>query len=163
MIELRDIVDIDAPVETVYKCLVKSLQDIESYKEWHPDHESIEWLRGDPVEEGSIVHIEEYINGVLTSLTFRFVEVVPNRLIRYRVRFPLSLIAPENRFEFEALGEGRSRFTAYGRIRMPMWLFLKSHPAHEGKLKGSMQHMKEEGKNLKRIAERERAVSGTSA
>ena len=130
MIELRDTVDIDAPVETVYKCLVKSLQDIESYKEWHPDHESIEWLRCKPVEEGSIGHIEEYLNGVLASITFLFVKVIPNHLIRYRVRFPLSLIAPENRFEFETLGEGRSRFTAYGRIRMPMWLFLKCMPVY---------------------------------
>ena len=163
MIEMRDIIDIDAPVEHVFECLVKSLQNIESYKEWHPEHESIEWLRGEPVEEGSIVHIKEYLNGVLTGLTFRFVEVVPNRLIRYRVRFPLSIIAPENRFEFEPIGESRCRFTAYGRIRMPMWLFQKSHPAHEGKLKGSMQHMKEEGESLKRIAEKWRTHRGGSA
>jgi uncharacterized protein YndB with AHSA1/START domain len=163
MIELRDIIDIDAPVERVYECLVQSLQNIETYKAWHPEHESIEWLQGEPVEEGSIVHIEEYLNGVLTGLTFRFVEVVPNQLIRYRVRFPLSIISPENRFEFEVIGEGRCRFTAYGRIRMPMWLFLKSHPAHAGKLKGTMQHMKEEGESLKRMAERECATGGESA
>ena len=153
MIEMQDIIDIDAPVEHVFKCLVNSLQNIDSYRAWHPEHESIKWLRGKPVEEGSIVHIKEYLNGVLTGLTFRFVEVVPNRLIRYRVRFPLSIIAPENRFEFEPIREDLSRFTAYGCIRMPMWLFKKSHPAHEGKLKGSMQHMKEEGESLKRIAE----------
>ena len=153
MIEMRDTIDIDAPVEGVYTCLVKSLQNLESYRAWHPEHESIEWLKGNPVEEGSLVHIKEYLNGVLTGLTFRFVEVVPNQLIRYRVRFPISIIAPENRFEFEPLGENRCRFTAYGCIRMSKWLFLKSHPAHEGKLKGSMKHMKEEGENLKRMAE----------
>ena len=163
MIEMQDTIDIDAPVEHVFECLVKSLQNIESYRAWHSEHESIEWLRGKPVEEGSVVHIKEYLNGVLTGLTFRFVEVVPNRLIRYRVRFPLSIIAPENRFEFEPLGETLSRFTAYGRIRMPMWLFKKSHPSHEGKLKGSMQHMKEEGENLKRIAERRLAGTEESA
>ncbi len=163
MIEMRDIIDIDAPVEHVFECLVKSLLNIESYRAWHPEHESIEWLRGKPVEEGSIVHIKEYLNGVLTGLTFRFVEVVPNRLIRYRVRFPLSIIAPENRFEFEPIRERCCRFTAYGRIRMPMWLFLKSHPAHEGKLKGSMQHMKEEGESLKRIAEKWHTPRGGSA
>ena len=153
MIEMRDTIDIDAPVERVYTCLVKSLQNLESYRAWHPEHESIEWLKGNPVEKDSVVHIKEYLNGVLTGLTFRFVEVVPNQLIRYRVRFPISIIAPENRFEFEPLGENRCRFTAYGCIRMPMWLFLKSHPAHEGKLKGSMKHMKEEGESLKRMAE----------
>ena len=153
MIEMRDSIEIDAPVERVYDCLVRSLQDLESYRAWHPEHHAIEWLKGRPVEQGSVVRIEEYLNGVLTSLTFRFVEVVPGRLIRYRVRFPVSIIAPENRFEFEAIGAGRCRFTAYGRIRMPMWLFLKSHPAHAGKLKGSMQHMKEEGERLKRMAE----------
>ena len=163
MIELRDVIDIDAPVQRVYECLVQSLQNIEAYKAWHPEHESIEWLRGEPMENGLIVHIEEYLNGVLTGLTFRFVEVVPNRLIRYRVRFPLSMSAPENRFEFEAIGQGRCRFTAYGRIRMPMWLFLKSHPAHAGKLKGTIRHMKEEGESLKRMAERRAATEGESA
>jgi hypothetical protein len=163
MIEMQDIIDIDAPVEHVFESLVNSLQNLESYRAWHPEHESIKWLRGKPVEEGSIVHIKEYLNGVLTGLTFRFVEVVPNRLIRYRVRFPLSIIAPENRFEFEPLGEDRCRFTAYGRVRMPMWLFKKSHPAHEGKLKGSMQHMKEEGESLKRIAEGRLADTDESA
>jgi uncharacterized protein YndB with AHSA1/START domain len=153
MIEMRDTIIIDAPVERVYSCLVKSLQDLESYRAWHPEHESIEWLKGNPVEVDSLVHIKEYLNGVLTGLTIRFVEVVPNQLIRYRVRFPISIIAPENRFEFEPLGETLCRFTAYGCIRMPMWLFIKSHPAHEGKLKGSMKHMKEEGENLKRMAE----------
>ena len=153
MIEMRDTIDIDAPVERVYTCLVKSLQNLESYRAWHPEHKSIEWLKGNPVEKGSLVHIKEYLNGVLTGLTFRFVEVVPNQLIRYRVRFPISIIAPENRFEFEPLGENRCRFIAYGCIRMPRWLFLKSHPAHEGKLKGSMKHMKEEGESLKRMAE----------
>jgi hypothetical protein len=156
MIEMCDTIDIDAPIEHVYECLVKSLQNLESYRAWHPEHESIEWLRGEPVQEGSLLHIGENLNGVLTDLTFLFVEVVPNRLMRYRVRFPLSLVAPENRFEFEAIGKGRCRFTAYGRIRMPMWLFLKSHPAHEGKLRGSMQHMKEEGESLKRMAEAKR-------
>ena len=153
MIEMRDTIDIDAPVERVYTCLVKSLQNLESYRAWHPDHESIEWLKGNPVEKGSLVHIKEYLNGVLMGLTFRFVEVVPNKLIRYRVLFPFSIIAPENRFEFESLGKNCCRFTAYGCIRMPMWLFLKSHPAHEGKLMGSIKHMKEEGENLKRMAE----------
>jgi len=153
MIEMRDTIVIGAPVERVYTCLVKSLQNLETYRAWHPEHESIEWLKGNPVEEGSLVHIKEYLNGVLTGLTFRFVEVVPNKLIRYRVRFPISIIAPENRFEFEPIGKNRCRFTAYGCIRMPMWLFLKSHPAHEGKLKSSIKHMKEEGENLKRMAE----------
>ena len=153
MIEMRDTIEIEAPAEHVYDCLVQSLRDLESYKAWHPEHESIEWLRGEPVMEGSLVRITEYLNGTLASLTFRFAEVIPSRLIRYHVRFPLSIVAPENRFEFEELGESRCRFTAYGRIRMPMWLFLKSHSAHKGKLKGSKQHMKEEGENLKRIAE----------
>jgi len=157
MIEMRDTIEIEAPAEYVYDCLVRSLRGLESYKAGHPEHESIEWLRGKPVTEGSLVRITEYLNGTLTSLTFRFVKVVPNRMIRYRVRFPLSIIAPENRFAFEKLGESRCRFTAYGRIRMPMWLFLKSHSAHEGKLKGSKQHMKEEGENLKRIAESSRS------
>ena len=119
---------------------------------------AIEWLKGNPVEEGSIVNIKEILNGVNTDLTFRFIEVIPNRLIRFRVLFPASIIAPENRFEFKALGENQCSFRAYGCIRMPMWLFLKSHPSHEGKLRASRQHIKEEGESLKRMSEAEYAL-----
>lgn len=43
MIEMRDTIEIDAPVEHVYNCLVQSLRDVVSYKAWHHEHESIEW------------------------------------------------------------------------------------------------------------------------
>jgi hypothetical protein len=153
MIELKDTIEINASAETVFKCLLQQMKDKESYKAWHPEHKEIKWLKGEPLEEGSVVYIEEYLQGVLQKLTFRFVQIIPNRLIKYRVLFPLSLIAPENRFEIEPTGDNSCRFTASGRIRMPMWLFLRSHKSHKGKLEGSRKHMKEEGENLKALAE----------
>jgi hypothetical protein len=52
MIELRDIIDIDAPVERVYECLVQSLQNIESYRAWHREHERA-LLHGSGLSPGS--------------------------------------------------------------------------------------------------------------
>jgi len=154
MIELKDTIEINASAENVFDCLLQLMKDRESYQAWHPDHKEIKWIKGEPLEEGSVVTIEEFLQGVLTKLTFRFIKVIPNRLIIYRVLFPLSLIAPENRFEIEPTGDNSCIFTAYGRIRMPMWLFIKSHKSHRGKLEGSKKHMKEEGENLKKAAEK---------
>ncbi len=153
MIELKDSIEINASAEKVFNCLLQQMKDLKSYQSWHPDHKEIKWLKGEPLREGSVVYIEEFLNGVLTKLTFRFVKIIANRLIIYRVLFPLSLIAPENRFEIEPTGDNSCRFTASGRIRMPMWLFLKLHKSHQGKLDGSKKHMKEEGANLKKAAE----------
>lgn len=153
MIDLKDSIEINASYEKVFSCLLQQMKDTKSYQSWHPDHKAIKWIKGEPLKEGSVVYIEEYLNGVLTKLTFRFIKVITNRLIIYRVLFPLSLIAPENRFEIEATGDNSCRFTASGRIRMPMWLFLKSHKSHQGKLDGSKKHMKEEGVQLKKFAE----------
>jgi len=35
----------------------------ENYKAWHPDHVTFCWVKGRPLEEGTIGYFEEYLHG----------------------------------------------------------------------------------------------------
>jgi hypothetical protein len=153
MITLKDSIAIEATPEAVFGWLVQRFQDKESYQVWHPDHVDIRWIKGEPLQEGSIVYAEERLHGVLHKLKFRITKVVPNRLIEYRILFPMSLLAPENSFVIEPKGEGRCVFTSQGGLRVPRWLFERMHRRHKGKIEATEQHMREEGENLKRAVE----------
>ena len=153
MIKLKDSIEVNATPEKVFKWLVQRIKDQESYQAWHPDHVNIRWIKGKPLQEGSILYAEEYLHGDLHKLKFRITRVVPNRLIEYRSLFPLSILSPGNRFLIEPTGESSCIFTATGSLRIPRWLFKKLHKKHEHKIEATEQHMKEEGENLKRILE----------
>ena len=71
MITLKDSREIHATPEKVFKWLVQSLKDKKSYQAWHPDHVDIRWIKGEPLQEGSIVYAEEYLHGDLHKLKFR--------------------------------------------------------------------------------------------
>jgi hypothetical protein len=154
MIKLKDSIEIKAIPEKVFEWLIQHMRDKESYQSWHPEHVDIRWIKGEPLEEGSIMYIEEYLQGYLHKLKFRITKIESNRMIQYRPLFPLSIIATGNTFNIEKKGEDSSVFTAEGCIRFPLWLFKKIHKNHEGKLKASKQHMKEEGENIKKALEK---------
>jgi hypothetical protein len=154
MITLKDSIEVEANPEEVFNWLVERLRDKESYQAWHPDHVDIRWIKGEPVQEGSVLYAEEYLHGVLHKLKFRIAKVIPNRLIEYRIAFPMSLLAPGNSFVIEPKGEDRCTFTAQGSLRLPRWLFANMHPKHKGKIEATERHMREEGENLKRAVEK---------
>jgi len=158
VISLKDTIEIKATPEKVFEWLVKRFKDKESYQAWHPDHVDIRWIKGDPLQEGSIVYAEEYLHGYLHKLKFRITKIVPNRVIEYRSLFPLSILAPGNTFLIEPKGENDSIFTAMGSLRLPRWLFEKLHKKHKNKIEATEQHMKEEGENLKRALEKARDI-----
>lgn len=113
----------------------------------------IYWIKGQPLEEGSVFCAEEYLQGNLHKLKFRISNIEPDRIIEYRSLFPLSIIATGNVFNIEPKGKGSCIFSAEGHIRFPLWLFKRMHKAHLGKLEASIKHMKEEGENLKTALE----------
>ena len=158
MIRLTDTIEIHAPAVKVYEQLASYLTSKESYLSWHPEHVDLRWIKGEPVREGSILYIEEYLQGYLHKLKYRMTRIVPNESIAYRPLFPLSVIATGNTFKIESRGEDRCVFSADGHIRFPLWLFKKMHKKHEGKLVASKQHMKEEGENIKQAVEKGRAT-----
>jgi uncharacterized protein YndB with AHSA1/START domain len=153
MIYMKDSIEVNAPAEKVFQWLTQRLTDKDSYKAWHPDHVDIRWIKGKPLEEGSIVYAEEYLHGDLHKLKFCIVKIVPNSLIEYRILFPLSIIAAANKFIIEPKTDNSCTFTASGSIRMPQWLFKRMHKKHEHKIEATKQHMKEEGENLKKAVE----------
>ena len=153
VINLKDSIEINATPERVFEWLVQRFKDKESYQAWHPDHVDIRWIKGEPLQEGSIIYAEEYLHGDLHKLKFRITKIVPNRVIEYRSLFPLSILAPGNTFLIEPKGENSCIFTAMGSLRLPVWLFKKLHKKHKNKIEATEQHMKEEGENLKRALE----------
>jgi len=153
MIKLEDSIEVKAPPEKVFQWLTQRMMDRESYQAWHPDHVDIRWIKGKPLQEGSIVYAEEYLHGDLHKLKFRITKIVPNRLIEYRCLFPLSIIAPGNKFIIEPKGRDVCIFTATGTLRIPRRLFVRIHKNHKHKIEDTQQHMKEEGLNLKKALE----------
>jgi len=125
------------------------LKDKEAYQAWHPDHVDVRWIKGQPLQEGSIVYAEEYLHGQLHKLKFLITKVVPNKEIEYRALFPLSLFAPGNAFIIEPKGKSSSVFTATGRLRAGP-LFKKFG---KNQIEATKRHMKEEGENIKRALE----------
>ena len=153
MINLKDSIEVEASPEMVYAWLVQRMMDKESYQAWHPDHVDIRWIKGEPLQEGSIIYAEEYLHGDLHKLKFRITKIVANRMIKYRCLFPLSILAPGNTFLIEPKGENSCIFTAMGILRLPVWLFKRLHKKHKNKIEATEQHIKEEGENLKRALE----------
>jgi hypothetical protein len=146
---LEDRIKINASAKTVFDWIVAHMKTEEAYKKWHPEHKALKWTKGNPFEVGSIVYSEEYLGDFLQKIKFKFVKIIPNELIQYRVLFPLSLIAPSNKFIFEKTGENSCILITTGKINMSEKFFLKSHKAHADKLKYTKRHMKEEGENIK--------------
>ncbi len=153
MIILEDCIEVKASPKQIFDWLSERLRDEKSYLAWHPEHVSLQWIRGEPLKEGSVMEIEEVLQGNLTKLAYRIIKIDRPRLIEFQSLFPLSIIAAPNRFLIESISEQISTFRATGKIRFPLWLFNKMHKAHPPKLAASKQHMREEGENLKAAVE----------
>ena len=148
MITLKDSIEIKATPDKVFAWLT-NMRNKETYQAWHPDHVELIWLKGKPWEEGSIMYCEEYLHGKLHKLKFVCTKRIQDRLIEYRPLFPLSLFMPRNQFIIEPSGDDSCIFTATGSLRAGP-LFQKYI---RKKIDITMQHVKEEGRNLKTILE----------
>ncbi|MHA2155983.1 MAG: SRPBCC family protein [Candidatus Hodarchaeales archaeon] len=143
MVTLKDSIVIEAPPEEVYQWF---LHIDENYLSWHPTHTNCYYLKGEPEEIGSIIVMEEILHGEKHKLKGKFVNFERNRRIDYTFSFPWSLIIPKGSFVFDATKKG-CKFTATLSIRFG-WFFSKIMPS---RVKELVQHMNEEGKNLKEL------------
>lgn len=128
--------------------------DDANYRVWHPeDHVSFRWMKGEPWEEGSVLHAEEYLHGKLHKLKFQVTKVVPNRRIEFapRSRF-LRFYFPKNTFEVEPKGD-TCVFTASGHLRVGRLAKMLARRKLKQGLASVKKHIQEEGENLKRILE----------
>ena len=117
----------------------------ENYRAWHPDHVKCSWLKGKPAKEGSILYVEEYLHGKLHKLKFLITKIEPNRKIKFKLLFPISIICPTGSFIIESK-EKRCIFTATLSFRFG-WLFSKFA---RNRVEAIKKHIKEEGENIRK-------------
>ena len=154
MIKIEDSIEIKAAPVEVYEWLVQRFEGKEAYQAWHPDHVDVRWIKGQPLQEKSILYAEEYLLGNLHKLMFRITKIVPNKEIEYKPLFPLSILMPKNQFFMEPTGLNSCIFTATGSLRA--WPLFRKFGGK--RLDAIKQHMKEEGENLKRNLENQKAI-----
>jgi len=150
MVELQDSVFIEAPPARVWAWL----GDLPlHYREWHPAHVSCRYERGESLQVGTVLYVEESLHGRVHKLHLRATEIESGHLLRYETR------AFKGAFVVEPVDEG-TNFTAqvsFG-TRAPLVggaLDALLRRAMSGRLAAFRTHMHEEGQNLKRLLEQE--------
>ncbi len=102
MITLRDTIEIKTSPEKIFEWFAHLDKN---FRSWHPkDHVECRYLKGSPLEEGSILYFEVYLLGKLQKAKFHITNVVPNSRIEYRMGFPLSLLGAGGAFIMEPKG-----------------------------------------------------------
>jgi hypothetical protein len=145
MRQLTDSIVIHSPPEPIWDWL-SDLAD--HYTEWHPDHVSAEWERGEPNRVGSILRAVEHLGGIREELRFELTSLEPPHRFEYRMRGPISLLLPGGAFNVQP-HNGDSQFEAsisyrFGRL---------TERVFRHRVAALKRHMAEEGENLKRIIE----------
>lgn len=148
-IELRDTVFINASPECVWNWLERMP---EYFLDWHPDHISCRWIRGDGFEPGAVIEVVEFLHGKKHRLRMQATEVDPGRSVEYR-------ILPGLGGSFRVSRDGaKTAFTATIRMGFdwPLagslidWVLLRSI-GH--RIDCIRNHQHEEGINLKSLIE----------
>lgn len=152
MIELRDTVLIEAPPEQVWAWLADLPHH---YGAWHPAHRCCWYAKGHSLETGAVLVVEEELHGRPHRLRLRTTEVVPNRLLRYSSR------GVRGAFRLEE-ANGGTQFTATLGFGVAVPILGRIADGVMGRVLGARlaaieEHMREEGRNLKRLLEHEAA------
>ena len=145
MRELSDSIEIDAPPAQVWLWIM-TLAD--HYTEWHPDHVSAEWKRGQPNEPGSILEVVERLGRHQERLHFEVSSVEPLKCFRFRLRGLIATLLPNGSFTIEPSRDGTT-FTA----RLAYRFGPLTERAFRSWTAVLRRHMSEEGVNLKAIIE----------
>jgi len=143
---LKESIEINVPPQIIWEWLLKFA---ENYCEWHPSHIISYWEKGEPNKVGSILYSEENIKGELLKMRLRVIDLIPNKLIKFKTVGSLKLLLIGGTFEIENSKNG-SFFIATLDFRMGKFL-SKIAKKTVGEIS---QHMIEEGQNLKLILEK---------
>ena len=142
---LKDSIEINTAPEIIWDWL---LHFAEYYCEWHPSHIKSYWEKGEPNKVGSILYSEEVIEGELLKMRAKLTNLIPNKLYKFKIVGSLKFILIGGTFEIEESNNG-SIFIATLDFRMGKFL-SKIAKKTVGAI---IQHMIEEGQNLKLILE----------
>lgn len=82
MLILEDSVELPAQPSAVYDWF-RELPD--NYRDWHPDHVSCRYFKGNPLQVGSVLYIEEYLHGRPHELRLILTSIEPNACIGYKI------------------------------------------------------------------------------
>ena len=129
--------------------------DDKKYLLWHPqDHVSFKWVKGKPMEEGSVARFEEYLHGKLHKMSVKYLKAVPNKLIEFTMVNPpfWNIFYPKSSFEIKKEGN-YCYFIAKNYFRIGIFKFFFSSLIDK-QVDSIMKHMKEEGENLKKLMEK---------
>lgn len=142
---LKESIEISVPPEIIWDWL---LHFAENYCEWHPSHIKSYWEKGEPNKVGSILYSEEFIEGELLKMRAKLTDLIPNKLFKFKTVGSLKIVLIGGTFEMETSKNG-SVFIATLDFRMGKFLskIVKKTVAK------IIQHMIEEGQNLKLILE----------
>jgi uncharacterized protein YndB with AHSA1/START domain len=146
---IRDSIEIRTTPEKIWEFFYDLEQN---YTSWHPEHVVFKWTEGAPIESGSAWYAEEFSMGKLKKLKGTIGEVIPNRKIVFKNVFPASLVSPRFEWNIEPKSSN-SVFTAINYLRAEGLYRRIARKTMETAIEASRKHMKEEGKNLKRILE----------
>ena len=128
--------------------MIKIFSSQKLFRKWHKDHVKLQWLKGKPFEEGSILYVEEYLHGKLHKMKFLSTKLEPNRKIEYNLLFPMSMVCYGGSFIIKPKGKS-CIFTATLSFRFG-YILSKLMPS---RVDATRRHMEEEGKNLKKLLE----------
>jgi len=148
MKKLVDSIEIYASAEDIFNGIIKVLSTEEGYRMWSTDHVSCKWVKGKPFEKESVLYIEEYLHGKLHKMKFAHMNVVRNKSLEYKLRFPMSVICPQGSLRI-IQNEESCTFEAMLAFRMSGILFKIAG----NQVNALKNHMKEEGERLKAIVE----------
>lgn len=149
-------IDIDASPEEVFAFFVNIE---ENYTKWHPNHNEFRWIKGRPMEVGSVAFADQMGRGKSQKLNTRIDRVEPNRRIEFSWTNPFAkFFLPRNAWLFEPINGG-CRFTAESDVRLG-WISSRMAHVKEG-IEEGRKHLKEEGENLKRLVEEAKGGRGS--
>ncbi len=143
---LKDSIEINTTKEIIWKWLLKFA---ENYCEWHPSHIISFWEKGEPNKVGSILYSEENIGGELLKIRARLTDLIPYKSYKYKTLGSLKFLLIGGSFEIENSDKGVI-FAATLDFRMGKFLSKIAKKT----MRKIIQHMIEEGENLKLILEK---------
>lgn len=147
---LRDSIKVDAPLARLFEFF--DGMSNERYLRWHPDHKLFRWTEGRGIKVDNHSYFEEVIAGKLLRKSVKFTRIEQDRHIEFAPTFWLMrLFLPRLVFRAEVAAPGAFLFIAE--------IFLRAGPIgarlNKREFDAVREHMRVEGLNFKRYAERE--------
>ncbi len=142
----KDTVEVHASPEQVWAWLFDFTGH---YCEWHPAHRLAFWAKGPPNEIGSVLYTEEDLRGHVLKLSIKITTITPHHVIGFQTVGWLRLFVPRGSFEIDPVPTG-CQVTATLVFRAGRILSRLGRKI----LEAVVQHMKEEGENLKKLIEK---------